>query len=306
MEKTVLPIHFEDRSGTEFERLAFAYLTRLKDWDIINWLGQTGSDGGRDIWAEINEETFCYQCANYRTLTEKKAIEDIEKLAKKQNIPNNYIVICGGNITNRVRDKISEVAKTKGIKKSGAWTGREFEEKLRKDTPELIKRYVEGETFPDFPNDLTKYAKSFSISNDADIVELIAQCFDRAAFTTRFRRESSMPDFEKALKDTIEVLNTGVHRLRDGTIIRTIPSRHQLSDNALKNKLSQITTLVVYLRDEFVRFKRSGDIEACGCNQVDCPVYMLTDKASEQMDVIREDIFKLFKDVKPDFNLQLY
>lgn len=52
MELTVQPIHFEDRSGTEFERLVFTYVIRSKEWDSIEWLGQTGKDGGRDIWVD--------------------------------------------------------------------------------------------------------------------------------------------------------------------------------------------------------------------------------------------------------------
>lgn len=34
MGKTILPIHFEDRSGIEFER--FAYAVREKDWDSMD------------------------------------------------------------------------------------------------------------------------------------------------------------------------------------------------------------------------------------------------------------------------------
>jgi hypothetical protein len=35
-EVVVLPIHFEDRSGTEFERLCFAYLLRAFEWNSID------------------------------------------------------------------------------------------------------------------------------------------------------------------------------------------------------------------------------------------------------------------------------
>lgn len=44
----VRPIHFEDFSGTEFERLVFAY--QLCDgWTDLAWFGPTGSDQGRNI-----------------------------------------------------------------------------------------------------------------------------------------------------------------------------------------------------------------------------------------------------------------
>lgn len=305
MEKIVLPIHFEDRGGLEFERLVFAYVCRLKDWETIEWLGQTGDDGGRDIWAIRDSETFCYQCANYQKLTLKKITDDIDKLIKGNKVPDNYIVVCGGKVTPDLRDKIFKYAESASIKKVAVWNGVEFEEKIRKDNPEILKRFIDGEAFPDLPSEIIKYAKSISIANDKDIIDLIAECFDRPAFTTGFRNESSIPDFEKAIVNTIEVLNTGVHRLRDGTVIRNIPSRHRISDEYLKSQLTDITRLVIKLRDSFVSLKRSGDIRPCGCNQMDCSVYLLSDKACDLMDNIRREIFSRFRNIKSDFKLQL-
>jgi len=50
-------------------------------------------------------------------------------------------------------------------------------------------------------------------------------CRLNPAFYTPFNSESSIPAFKKAITDTIEAINTGVHRLRDGTEIRRIPNR---------------------------------------------------------------------------------
>lgn len=305
MERTTLAIHFEDRSGNEFERLTFAFVSRQKKWDSIEWIGQTGDDGGRDIWGQFDKETYCYQCANYRNLTFKKAKEDIDKLFAHKTIPDNFILVCGGRVTADMRKKVIAYANSIKIKKAVVWTGVEFEELIRKDTPELIKRFVEGEKFPDTASELIEFATTINIKNDKDIVDLLVECFDRPAFTTRFYRESSIPDFEKAIKDTIEVLNTGVHRLRDGTIIRTIPSRHRISDQQLKTELADITKLVIRLRDNFVELKGRKEIESCGCNQPDCPIYMLSDNACKIMDTSRQEIFAKFKKIKPGFNLDL-
>jgi hypothetical protein len=305
MERTTLAIHFEDRSGNEFERLTFAFVSRQRNWDSIEWIGQTGGDGGRDILGQFDKESYCYQCANYRSLTFKKAKEDIDKLVKHITIPDNFILVCGGRVTADIRKKVIEYAKSVSIKTATVWTGVEFEEFIRKDTPELIKRFVEGERFPDTAFELIKFATIINAKNDNDIVDLIAECFDRPAFTTMFYRESNIPDFEKAIKDTIEVLNTGVHRLRDGTIIRTIPSRHRISDEELKKELAIITKLIVKLRDNFIELKRKKEIKPCGCNQPDCPVYMLSDNACRVMDNSRQEIFAKFKKIKPEFNLEL-
>lgn len=52
-EVVVQSIHFEDRCGPEFERLAFAYILRVEEWDSKDWYGQLGSDSGRDIWGVL-------------------------------------------------------------------------------------------------------------------------------------------------------------------------------------------------------------------------------------------------------------
>jgi hypothetical protein len=308
VEKIVLPIHFEDRSGTEFERLTFAYLLDQKKWDTLHWLGQTGGDGGRDVWGELSKVSYCYQCANYQSLTIKKAKEDIDKLAENDTIPDHWTLVCGGRVTAGIRKQTIEYAykKLKGLKSADVWSGVEFEERVRKDSPLLIKRFVQGEGFPDTFEGLKSITDVINASDDQEIIKLLAECFDRPAFTTAFRNESNIPDFEKAITDTIEVLNTGLHRLRDGTLVRKIPSRHQVNDKDLKSGLAIITQLVIDLRTKFNELKKDKEIKPCGCGQPDCPVWMLSDKACREMDKIRSQIFQKFKLLLPGFNLQLH
>jgi len=299
VEKTVLPIHFEDRSGNEFERLAFSYISRQTQWDTLEWIGQTGNDDGRDIWGVFHGKSYCFQCANYGKLVLKKVTDDIDKLINAAFIPDIFTVICGGRVTAKMREAIKSYASQSGITHTEIWSGVEFEEKLRKDTPELIRRFVEGEVFPEL-------SVTDKDTTDKAIIDNLIECFDRPAFTTPFHREVNIPDFEKAIADTIEMLNTGVHRLRDGTVIRKIASRHHLSNPTFKSNLAQIYKLTVNLRDTLVGLKRSGDIQACACGQPDCPVYLFTEKACTQMDDLRKSIFVKFKSLKPDTVLKLY
>lgn len=294
VEKIVFPIHFEDRSGNEFERLAFAFVNSYKSWDTLEWLGQTGDDDGRDIWGVANGKTFCYQCANYRSLATKKVTDDIDKLVKEGAIPNCFIVICGGRVSVSSRSTIKSYAEQCGIKEVEIWAGVEFEEKLRKLTPDLIRRFVHGEEFPEQ-----------QAQGDKFIVKVLAECFDRPAFTTPFHREVNIPDFEKAITDTIEVLNTGMHRLRDGTLIRKIPSRHEIADDRIKDQVTGIYKSVVELRDTFIDLKRKKEIEPCDCGQADCPTYLLSDKACNRMDMIRGEIFSKFRGINGNFNLHV-
>lgn len=299
IEKVIYPIHFEDRSGGEFERLAFAFVHKIRDWDSIKWLGQTGNDDGRDIWGIYKGRSFCYQCANYRQLTLKKATTDIDKLVQEKFIPDSLVLICGGRATANIRAKINQYAKLAEIKDTEIWSGVEFEERLRKHTPELLKRFVEGDIFPEIEQEHNSV-------NDSEIVSTLIECFDRPAFTTSFHSESNIPDFEKAMTDTIEALNTGMHRLRDGTLIRKIASRHQIKDPGIKDQFAAVTQLTIKLREAFNVLKRSGEIGPCGCGNKDCPTWFLSDKACIEMDHIRRHIFRKLKEIAPHSNLRIF
>jgi hypothetical protein len=307
-EKIVLPIHFEDRPGSEFERLCFAYICNIKTWISIDWYGQLGSDQGRDIWAVAGDdygeaETYCYQCANHRSLKFNKAKEDIDKVtAGPSEIPDNFILITGGKVSADMKERVTIYAKSKGIKSAEVWTGIEFEEKLRRDTPSLIRRFFEGEVFPESPSDLKAFSVEVAAITDQEILSLFAQCFDRPAFRTPFKGESSVPAFKQAITDTIEVLNTGIHRLRDGTVIRRIPSRHNIQGKEAKQILSRIIGKLIGLRSRFDQFISTKEIKPCECTVPDCPIYMSSAMASRAMDQMRKQILDLFRTVYPDLD----
>ncbi len=310
-EKIVLPIHFEDRSGSEFERLCFAYICNIKNWTSIDWYGQLGKDRGRDIWAITNDdygqaETYCYQCANHRSLKFNKAKEDIDKVVSGPNkTPNNFILITGGKISASMKERVATYVKSKGIESAEVWAGIELEEKLRKDTPSLIRRYCEGEVFPETPSDLKTFSIELTATTDQEILSLLAQCFDRPAFRTPFIGESSVPAFKQAVTDTIEVLNTGIHRLRDGTVIRRIPSRHNIQDKETKRVLSRITDKLIKLRSRFDQLISTKEIRPCMCDVPDCPVYESSPSASRAMDQMRKEILDSFRTVYPDLDVTI-
>jgi hypothetical protein len=293
--KTVHRIHFDDLSWSDFERLIFAFVKRLRSWKTIDWLGQSGHDEGQDIWGENHGETYCYLCANYQALTLKKAKDDVDKLVKANAIPDNLVVVCGGKVAAGINKSIKSYAQGVGINNVEVWSGADIEENMRLQAPELLKRFFEGNSFPENSAAMT----------DTQIIKELVDCFDRPAFKTLFYREVNIPDFGKAITDTIEVLNTGVHRLRDGTLIKQIPSRHQLKDAGLKAKIADLYELVVKLRDTFVDLSRKKEIESCGCGDSDCPVYMLSDNACKKMDQIRHEIFGTIRNIKPGSPLKL-
>ena len=303
LQKTVYQIQFSVLGGTQFERLVFAYAYRTKTWDNNNldWFGQSGSEGGRDIWGVCAGESVCYQCANHATLTFQKAKEDIDKLVKNKTIPVHFILVCGGSASANLKKKIKIYGKSKKIKSVETWTGVEFEEKLRRDTVELVERFVNGVEFPDKVEDLIAFAKGNTLQNDKEIIDLLAECLERPAFSTKLAREGSIHDMGIALDRTIEVLNTGVHRLNDGTFIKNIPSRHRVADIDLKQRLAELTELIVKVRDEFVRLKKKKEIRQYG----ESDAYESSPMACDIIDGFKQQILDSFRGIKPDFKVHL-
>ncbi len=153
--KTVHRIHFDDLSWSDFERLIFAFVKRLRTWKTIDWLGQGGRDDGQDIWGECLGKTYCYLCANYQVLTNRKANKDIDKLVKNNAIPDYLIVVCGGKVSAGVNKSIKTYAQNKGINNVEIWSGADIEESIRLQAPDLLKRFFEGNSFPEMTNSFT-------------------------------------------------------------------------------------------------------------------------------------------------------
>jgi hypothetical protein len=308
----VHPVHFEDFDGHQFERLVFACLLRTDNWLSLEWYGQTGSDSGRDIWG-IRErdghpqgQKVCVQCSNQKSLTYRKVQEDLRKIINGPNgKPDAFIVVAGASVSATLRDKTKKLCEQKQIYTNEIWAGQEFEERLRAKAESLLKRFIKGEEFPDAPADLRIFAEAITPESDYEILGLMAGLFDRPAFYTPFRQESSIPAFKKAITDTIEAMNTGVHRLRDGTEIRRIPSRHAVQSVETKRILSQIERMLGELRAKYDEGIKAGDIRPCGCNDPNCPVFLVSPRAASEMDSLREEILETFHRLYPAFDIRL-
>ncbi len=312
LSRTVQPIHFDDFDGRQFERLVFAYLLRTDNWFSLEWYGQTGSDSGRDIWGERERDSYpqgqkvCIQCANRKSLTYKKVQEDLEKiLGGLHGKPDIFVVVCGGVVSASLRDKAKKLREQKQIHLIEIWSGNEFEERLRAKTESLLKRFIAGEEFPDTSDKLRAFAQTVLPQSDGEILALMAGLFDRPAFYTPFHQESSVPAFKKAITDTIEALSTGVHRLRDGTEIRRIPSRHAIQSAQTRKTLSRIELMLGELRAKYEERLKTGDIRPCGCDVPDCPVFFISPRAASEMDDLREEILETFRGLHPGFDVRL-
>jgi len=142
------------------------------------------------------------------------------------------------------------------------------------------------------------------IPDDKQIVEDLVRCFDRPAFVTPFRLESNLPNFEKAIEDTIQAINTGIYCLRDGTEIGRIKSRFSISDHKLKEAMRQIVNDLILLRMTYQEFLKTGDIRRCGCGREDCGVHTFSETACFEMDSIRKQILNQLNNLSPQSKIQ--
>jgi hypothetical protein len=308
MGSTVHPIHFEDYSGVQFERLVFAYHVRA-GWRDLVWHGQSGGDQGRDIcgiedFDDRPARRTIIQCANRGTLTLTKARTDMEKaVAAGGGKPDAFKFVSRGAVSDASRTRVGEVAAALGMEHVTIWSGVEFEENLRLRGEYLLHRFVRGVEFPEAEPDIRKFVDDFPELSDALV--LMAAVFDRPAFRTPFQHESSLPAFQQAIEDTIGALNTGVWRTREGTDIRRIPSVHHLKDPRTREVLTQVVRQVDELRRIFVSRLRDGEVRPCGCGKANCPTFMIRPRAIEELDRARGRILATFRSVHAAFDVAL-
>lgn len=306
--KYVQPIHFEDFDGSQFERLVFAYHARTEQWKSLEWYGQAGSDLGRDIWGvrknETNDdESVCIQCVNRKQLAFAKAETDIAKVLKAPNgVPYRFRIVAQCKISANLRDRIKKHVKSLGVQECDTWSGPEFEEFLRKGAESLLKRFVEGEPFPDASEDLRKLATSIQPVNDDEALVLFARVFDRPAFYTPIHQESNLADFKQAVTDTIQALGTGIWKARDGHLIDRIPSRHELKSDTLRTKIQAVEKALSRLRAKYDEMTRSGVLRHCQCNDPNCPTFFFNPPhAAHELERLRHEVLATFREANPAF-----
>ena len=78
-----------------------------------------------------------------------------------------------------MKGRIVDYTQAKGIRTTEIWSGIEFEERLRRDTPSLIQQFCKGEVFPENAQDLKMFVDETIAISDAEILALLAQCFER-------------------------------------------------------------------------------------------------------------------------------
>jgi len=308
--RTTHPIHFEDFSGTQFERLVFAY--HLCDgWSDLAWYGQTGSDQGRDIIGthriddSVDQRTVI-QCVNRDSLTQAKAEADMQAAVRAPTgKPDAFKFVCRCNVSASRRDEVTEAAAALGINDVTIWSGVEFEENLRLRAEFLLRRFVEGVPFPDSEAELKDFVNQFQDVSSEQALTMLARAFDRPAFRTPFWAECSLPAFQQAIDDTICVLNTGVWKTREGDQIHRLPSLHHIRDPKIRQKLELTVRELDKLRRRFKELLATGEIRNCDCSVPTCTLFFFSQSAAQELDAARNRVLGAFRKAHPQFDVRL-
>jgi hypothetical protein len=204
---TIHRLPFQQLGGEIFERLVFAYVNQMRDWNDIQWLGETGKDKGRDIWAVGTEGRYCYQCANYQQLTSKKVIDDMDKLVKHGGIPDHLIIVCGGKVSDQLRSKVISYAQKNAIPSVAVWSGSELEERLRKFAPGILQRFFQSTPFPE----------NLAIANISDSAGEVLPALELALLPT-LRLNNTLDELAVFLAEAFYNLEKGINPAINVTI----------------------------------------------------------------------------------------
>jgi hypothetical protein len=308
---TVHPIEFSHLSGQEFERLVYATALRMHGWLTLDWHGQSGGDGGRDIVGTRQgdygqTEHVVYACANWKSFSSRKGISDINKFTRDgSNIPTELVIVAGNSVSAAIKEKCQGHGKSKGISRVQVWSASELEEHLRFHAPSVLERFFSGVVLPDEPEALKAFVLSLGPTTDREAGELIVQLFRRPAFQTRISEESSLPAFDRAIGDCIGALNTGIWRDREGALIARIPSLHMLSNSAAKLGLERTVDALNTLRVTFDNGLRNGWIRPCGCGKPDCPTFMISPRYCSELEAARDRALLLASDALRHLGVRL-
>ncbi len=279
--RSVHTVPFNNLSGRDFERMVFATLMRMRAWHSLNWYGQSGGDKGRDIIGICENErgntaTVVVACANWQKFTLAKAKADINRLTSTQTTPpHEVIVVAGGNVSAEIKDQCEAIAKSKKIEICQVWSGPDFEEHLRFHAPSVLNRFFNGDTLPDNEEDLRNFMLELDPATEKEAGALVARLFNRPAFQTPIRCESSIPAFRQAIADTICALNTGIWRDRKGAMISRVPPSCAFPDPRVSRGLDACAKKLNKLRMTLDEGIKKNAIRPCQCLNPLCTTYMI-------------------------------
>lgn len=110
---------------------------------------------------------------------------------------------------------------------------------------------------------LTRSENTMIPNEDTALLRFYVQCMDRPAIQEPMRllirkHDPNLVDFERAIRDTVIALNTGVLKTRDGDIIKVAEGKSQLRNRAWYEKLCDVQMLLTEIARELQMCRRDG------------------------------------------------
>ena len=128
--RTTRPLPFDLLTPEDFERLCL-WLVRREGFERVEYLGEAGSDQGRDIVGWREGRHFVFQCKRVNQFGPKAVAKEIEKLAQlpAEEQPDELIFVVTRAMSARARKEARELW---GRARCQFWTGAELDERVQR------------------------------------------------------------------------------------------------------------------------------------------------------------------------------
>lgn len=144
--------------------------------------------------------------------------------------------------------------------------------------------------------------------DDTTALRIAYLFFDRPGFRLAFENEASIPDFDKAMKDTLLALNTGVLKTRDGVVIARGKPRSEFREPIIRNALDSAVRSIERITIALARaiearvFTRYHSREDCWVFNARDPRALAT---AEDMNAMRNEVIRAMNHAFGHFGIQL-
>ena len=135
-----------------------------------------------------------------------------------------------------------------------------------------------------------------AFEKDKELVQFYLECFDRPAFQDDISQEGRMEDFDKAIEDTLIALNTGVLRIRDGSILKQADGKSSVQNSLWREKLYTITDMLTAIRRRLRIAKKENAYSTYGTGE-DVAYYFCDRELAEWLNSTREEILKILSSI---------
>lgn len=150
--RTLNPLPFQDLEPHRFEDLVRQIAYEFRDWQALEAIGRSGSDGGVDIRGletvktptlppddDENDEgattaarVWIFQCKREKAMGPKKVRATVEESLPKAGANNvhGFVLAAGCNLSKKARDAFREEMVVRGVQEFFVWSRSELEDML--------------------------------------------------------------------------------------------------------------------------------------------------------------------------------